>query len=165
MDTADNQEYSDKMIAAFVGKEEKVSWYKNAFSKYNVNGVDTMQWYWSWWAFWGGFLFLLYRKQYGPAAILFIVSGIISAIMPFFGWLIVAILTGGYATYFIYKGYKTKLYELENAIADEDKRVETMYVVGGYHQWVIWVYAILVLLSFVLFISYFSLLVGLASAH
>jgi len=133
-----NKEYSDKMIEAFVTKPEKTFWYQNAFSLFNVNSVDVMKWKWSWWAFFGGFLFLLYRKQYIPSVVVLLAS-IFLGWIPFVG-LILAILVGGYSTYFVYKGYKTKLAEIENNIDDEEKRVETMRQVGGYHAWVVWIY-------------------------
>ena len=139
-----NNEYSNNMIEAFVAKPEKTFWYQNAFSLFNINGVDAMKWKWSWWAFFGGFLFLLYRKQYIPALVVFIVS-IVLGMIPFAG-LIIAILVGGYGTYFVYKGYKTKLDEIERSIPAEEeaKRIQTMQAVGGYNQWVIWVYVVLV---------------------
>ena len=103
-----------------------------------VNGVDNMQWVWSWWAFFGTWAFLLYRKQYIPALVLFILSTLTSFI-PFAGF-IVAILSGGYSTYFVYQGYKDKKSKIEASISDIDKRIETMRKIGGYNQWVIWVY-------------------------
>jgi len=136
------EDYNKKMIEAFIAKPEKTFWYQNAFSKFNINGIDNMRWHWSWWAFFGGAAFLLYRKQYIPALILFIVSLLLSSIpiVP----LIVAVLTGGYATYFVYKGYKSKLSEIEANISDEQIRVSTMRQIGGYHSWVAWVYIVLV---------------------
>jgi hypothetical protein len=154
-------EYTNKMIAAFVDKPEKTFWYQNAFSKFNVNGMDVMKWQWSWWAFGGGFLFLLYRKQYLASLILFIASVTIG-MFPLMG-LIIAILAGGYSPYFIYKGYKSKLGEIERQISDEDKRVETMAQIGGYHQWVIWVYVLFVLFIGISVISYITALASLAN--
>ena len=134
--------YSKDMIEAFVAKPEKTFWYQNAFSKFNINGVDSMKWNWSWWAFFGGAGFLLYRKQYIPALILFVAS-IVLGFIPFVP-LIISILAGGYSTYFVYKGYKTKLGEVEANIDDEVKRVDTMKQIGGYHSWVVWVYSIFI---------------------
>ncbi len=145
-------DYDNRMIEAFVNKPEKTFWYQNAFAKFNYNGVDTMQWHWSWWAFGGGFLFLLYRKQYMASLVLFILAIFLSFIP--FGGLLAMILSGGYGTYFVYKGYKQKKAEIEVSIQDEAKRLETMRYVGGYHQWVVWVYAIFMIL----------LILGIASA-
>ena len=142
-----NDEYSAKMLKAFIGKEDKTLWYQLSFSKYTINTIPIIRWNWSWWAFFGGFLFLLYRKQYLPSAVLFFLTVTIG-MLPFMGF-ILAILAGGYATYFIYKGYNTKLLEIESHIENEDTRIETMEQLGGTHQWVVWVYAFFV--SLVLF--------------
>ena len=145
------EEYEKAMLEAFVNKPEKTLWYQQAFSKFNVNGIDSMQWVWSWWAFFGGWAFLLYRKQYIPAIVLFLISMIASTIP--FGGLLVAIFAGGFSTYFVYKGYKQKKSEIENSISDPEKRIETMRKLGGYHQWVIWVYILFVVLLFLYIIS------------
>ncbi len=137
-----NDNYEYKMLEAFVGKPERVLWYQNAFSKFQINGVDTMKWHWNWWGFFGGFLYLLYRKAYTPALILFLVSVTLGMIFPL--GLIIAILAGGYSTYFVYKVYKVQKGTIENIINDEEKRIETMREIGGYHQWVIWIYGVFI---------------------
>ena len=38
----EDQNYEDRMLEAFIQTPEKFNWYKNAFSKYNINGVDKM---------------------------------------------------------------------------------------------------------------------------
>jgi hypothetical protein len=142
-----SEDYENKMIEAFINKDEKTLWYQDAFSKFNVNGVDVMRWNWSWWAFGTGFLFLLYRKQYLPSLVLFILSVTIGT-LPFIT-LILMILSGGYAPYFIYKGYKQKKEEIEAKIDDEELRIQTMREVGGYHQWVVWLYIAITVVTFV----------------
>jgi len=145
--------YYNSMIEAFVDKPSETLWYQNAFSKFNINGVDKLTWHWSWWAFGGGAAFLLYRKQYMAALILFTGSMILGMI-PFVS-IIIMILAGGYSTYFVYKGFQRKLAEIEATVDTNEKRIETMREVGGYHTWVIWVYAVL---SFVI-IMYISSIV------
>ena len=137
----ENQNYEDRMLEAFIQTPEKSDWYKNAFSKYSINGVDKISWVWSWWAFFGGFWFPLYRKSYMPALGLFIIS-IIAGVIPLIG-LIIAILAGGYTTYFIYKTYQQKKLEIETKLQDPEQRIEAMQQVGGYHQWVIWINIVL----------------------
>jgi hypothetical protein len=144
--TAAPSDYEDRMLEAFVQKPEKFQWYKNAFAKFNVNGVDKPAWVWSWWAFFGTFWFLLYRKAYLPA-LGFFIANVVASFVPILG-LVVWILTGGYATYFVYKTYKAKKEEIEAKIADPEKRIETMRAVGGYNQWVVWLAVILSLLWF-----------------
>ena len=144
MQTPRDEEYYNKMIEAYIDKEEETLWYQLAFSKFNSNGVDTMKWNWSWWAFGLGFMFLLYRKQYIPALVLFFLSMSVGMI-PFMS-IALMVLSGGYSTYFVYKGFKSKLLEIEANIEDEETRIETMREMGGYNQWVIWLYIVLMLL-------------------
>ncbi len=146
-------DYDDQMIEAFVNKPEVTAWYKMAFSRYNVNGIDKMSWVWSWWAFFGGVFYLLYRKAYLPALGLFVLT-IVSFAIPF-GGLIVWIVTGGLAPYFVYQTYKSKKAEIEANIADEQKRIETMRAVGGYNDWAIW---LAVALHVLMWISVFTML-------
>ncbi len=141
-------EYEAKMLEAFVGKPdspEKGLWYANAFSKYDINGVDVMRWNWSWWAFFGGIWFLIYRKAYAAAGGLFLIS-IVASFIPFSG-IVISILAGGFSTYFVYRVYKTKKLEIEAANLDESQRIEMMKVVGGYNAWAAWVFPILIVLG------------------
>ncbi len=155
--SAASSDYEARMVEAFVGKEDdpaKGFWYANAFSKYNVNGVDSMKWNWSWWAFFGGIFFLLYRKAYAAAGGLFLIS-LVSGIIPF-GGLVIWILSGGFSPYFVYKVFKTKKLEIEAAQQDENQRVAMMKELGGYNQWVIWVAVainVLVLIGVAVFAS------------
>ena len=124
------------MIEAFVNKPEKTLWYQNSFRKYQVNGIDKMSWNWSWWAFFGGVFFLLYRKAYMAALGLFVIS-IIASWIPL-APLIIWILTGGLSTYFVYKKYSEKKKQIEATITDTQTRIDTMREIGGYNNWVVW---------------------------
>jgi len=139
--------YEDRMLEAFIAKPQVVEWYKKSFEKFNVNGVDAVAWNWSWWGFFTGFLYLLYRKAYLPALGVFLLS-IIVGMLPYIGTLFLMILTGGYSTYFIYKEYKSKRQSIERSIEDEETRIETMKKIGGYNQWVVWVYIIFTAIIF-----------------
>lgn len=142
MEQNSDETYENEMIEAFIDKPSETLWYQNSFQKFNFEGVDTMKWNWSWWAFGTGFLYLLYRKQYIASLSLFFLSVIVGFIP--FGTLIIMILSGGYSTYFVYKGYKKARFVVENTISDREKRVAAMREVGGYHQWVVWLYIALV---------------------
>lgn len=134
-------EYDYKMIEAYIDKPEVTDWYVDTFKRFNINGIDVMKWKWSWWAFFGSVFYLLYRKSYLAAGILFILT-LATGFIPF-GGLILWVLTGGYAPYFVYKTYKEKRLEVEAQIQDEEKRIETMRLVGGYNDWAIWVAVVL----------------------
>jgi len=80
-----DDEYEARMLEAFFGKPDqpdKGLWYANAFSKYEIEGVEKIQWKWSWWAFFGGLWFLLYRNAYAAAGGLFLGS-IIAQFIPY----------------------------------------------------------------------------------
>lgn len=144
-------DYDYRMIEAYIDKPEVTDWYVNAFSKFNVNGIDVMRWHWSWWAFFGSVFYLLYRKSYMAAGILFILTLVIGMIP--FGGLILWVLTGGYAPYFVYKTYKDKRFEVEAQIQDEQKRIETMRLVGGSNEWAIWIAVVIHIMMWVAFFS------------
>lgn len=141
-----DSKYSNTMIEAFIDKPSETFWYQNAFKEFESNDTNSsnLQWHWSWWAFGTGFLFLLYRKQYLASLVLFVLSSLMSVI-PFIGGLLSMVLAGGYSTYFIYRGYKTKLTEVENMAQDEERRVQLIRKAGGYHEWVVWAYIVLML--------------------
>ena len=142
--------YEDRMLAAFVGKPDKFWYYKRAFSKFNFNGIDKIKWVWSWWAFFFNWLFLLYRKAY-LAAVIVLVLLLTLGLIPGVG-LIISILVGGYAIYFIYKKYKSLKLEIENATQNEDERIKLMIENGGYNNWVIWLVIVLNILFVIMLI-------------
>ncbi len=159
-------DYEYRMIEAYIDKPEVTQWYVNAFKKYNINGVDVIKWNWSWWAFFGSFFYLLYRKAYLAAVVLFVLTLVIG-IIPF-GGLILWVLTGGYAPYFVYKNYKEKRAEAEAIIDDEQKRIETMRLVGGYNEWAIWVAVIIhifIWLAIFSFLGIFLTALGFAASN
>jgi hypothetical protein len=150
----------DKLIEAYIDTPEKNNWYQNAFQKYNVNGIDKLAWHWSWWAFFGGVFFLLYRKAYLAALGLFIITIIVGSI-PLLS-LIVWIVQGGLSVYFIYLKYQQKRKEIEASCQTEEECIQAMKNVGGVNTWVIWVAAILntIFIGYILFF-----IVALASVN
>jgi len=133
--------YEDRILAAFVGKPEKYFFYKRAFSKYNVNGIDHLKWVWSWWAFLGNWAFLVYRKTYLWAVIFFVLS-----LIPYVN-IISLIVLGGTGIYFVYQKYKKLKFEIENTVQDEDERLKMMIELGGYNSWIAWVAGIIIALE------------------
>jgi len=154
-------EYDDRMIEAFINKAEVTTWYQNAFDKLEVNGIDKMTWVWSWWAFFGGIFYLLYRKAYLAAGGLLVLT-IIASLIPF-GGIALWIATGGLAPYFVYKVYREKRKEIESSIEDEEKRIETMRAVGGFHSWVIWVAVVIHAIFWIVVFSMLSSMIAMLS--
>jgi len=157
------EDYEYQMIEAFIDKPEVTDWYVNAFKKFHINGVDVMKWHWSWWAFFGSVFYLLYRKSYLAAGVLFVLT-LVAGVIPL-GGLILWVLTGGYAPYFVYKTYREKRHEIESQVYDEAERIKMMRIVGGYNDWAIWVAVIIhifVWLALFSFIGIFLTAMGFA---
>jgi hypothetical protein len=86
------------LLGAYLGKSEKLDYYLAAYQKMNQSGVFGFKWYWSWWAFFGVWAFMLYRKAYIPALVTFVVSMIIGMIP--LGFLFMMVATGGVVTFY-----------------------------------------------------------------
>ena len=144
-----DNEYEARMLEAFVGKPDRPDkglWYANAFSRYEVDGVEKIQWTWSWWAFFGGIWFLIYRKAYAAAGALLLISLLAQMIPP--AGIIVSVLAGGFSPYFVYRIYKTKKLEIETAEQNEERRIVMMREIGGYNQWAVYVAVVLSVIAF-----------------
>lgn len=135
----------DDLLKAFVGKDESYGFYEKAFAKLNVNGVPKFGFVWSWWAAFGGWLFLLYRKAYLPALGFFFGFWIISA-FPF-GIILAFVLQGGFSVFFVYKQYLANMQQINTLL--DDKKLETMQELGGVNTWAIYLYATLVAIALI----------------
>jgi len=157
------EDYDYKMIEAYIDKDDVTDWYVNAFKKFNVNGFEVLKWNWSWWAFFGNIFYLLYRKAYLASFVVLVLTFLVGA-LPF-GHLILSILTGGFAPYFVYKTYKEKKDEVEKKLDDENQRIESIKALGGANEWALWLGVIVHLFIWgfaFLFISAFLASIGLA---
>jgi len=150
--------YEQAMLSAFIQKNSKERFYQKALERMLVTGEPNLKWNWSWWGFIGGWLFLLYRKSYLAALVVFTAS-IFSATIPF-GTLILMVITGGIAPYLIIKKYYRLKTEIESHHQDEQARIKAMQEVGGYHTWVIWLAVIFYSLLLIGAISLSSLALG-----
>ncbi|WP_114418720.1 DUF2628 domain-containing protein [Marinospirillum perlucidum] len=133
-----------KLLEAYIQKPEKIHFYQSGLEKMQQAGAFGFRWHWSWWAFFFGWAFLLYRKAYLPALGAFVFGAIVSLIP--FGFIIAMIVLGGSSSYFILKRYN----DLKNTLqGTEEQRINAMHSFGGYHTWVIWVGAILYSLAII----------------
>ncbi len=153
VETTPNQNITDTyeadMLAAFVQKEDKIPFYQRALDKMMVTGEPNLKWTWSWWSFFGGWAFLLYRKSYLPALGFFLLSMTLGMLFPLN--LILMIILGGIGPYFVIKRYYRLKSEIEGHHSEAYARVQAMKAVGGFHTWVPWVivgfYLILIVLT------------------
>lgn len=150
----DGMDYNDRMLYAFVGKSSKFNWYKKAFAKYNINGIEKSAWNWSWYAFFFNFFYLLYRKVYAISGVIFFFYLIFGSIGGVFG-LILNFIFGGYLPYFVYKKYIKIKKDIEEHISDENMRIETMVAFGGVNSIIVYITMIFVIFFFFMFSFYF----------
>lgn len=143
---------NDDLLRAFVNKNEKFVFYKNAFDKFNVDGKPKFRVVWSWWSFFFGFFFLLYRKSYLGAVLFVVISSIVSSIISLLVAIpLVWIVRGSLGMYFVHKKYLSVLETVKKL--PEEKQIQTMKKLGGFHQWVVYV-ATIVEIMFVLWVGF-----------
>lgn len=131
-----------KLLEAYIQKPEKVAFYQRGLAKMQQAGVFVFQWHWSWWAFFFGWAFLLYRKAYLPALVAFLVTFFVG-LFPL-GFLISMVVMGGISSYFVLKRYHQLKSELQGT---EQQQIDAMRTFGGYHSWV--VVLVVVIYSFI----------------
>jgi len=124
----------ETLLTAYIGKPEKVAYYLSAYEKMNQAGVFSYKWHWSWWAFFFGWAFMLYRKAYLASFITFLISIPVSMIP--FGFLLVMIVTGGISVYFVLKPFHEAKMQLQGS---KEEQILAMQNLGGYNTWIIWV--------------------------
>ncbi|MGL5950107.1 MAG: DUF2628 domain-containing protein [Cetobacterium sp.] len=124
---------NEECLKSYIATPDKFDWYKKTFSKYEVNGVEKFEWSWSWWAFWGGFIYLLYRKCYLEAFILAVITIVIDSISPLSG-LVFSIVTGGVLPYLVYKKYKNTISKIEQTETRFDKQIGMIKSLGGVNE-------------------------------
>ena len=138
-----------ELLSAHLQKEDKVDIYAPRVDNNLVNGKPVFNASWSWWGFFGGWAFFLYRKMYLMAGIFFVLS-LLTAAIPF-GGIILAIITGTTAFYFytlkFHNDLQTVGYEHRdiNAVKDDLRKL------GGYNSWVVFIaiifYAFMILFT------------------
>ena len=130
------QREESQTIEAYIATEKTLPFYKEAFKKYTITGIDQFAWHWSWWAMFGGVFYLLYRKLYIEALAYFLLFASVGMI-PLAG-LLMWIISGGVLPYFVYKRYQKTKAQVEENISGEAAQLEALSVVGGVNKWAIW---------------------------
>jgi len=126
--------YEMKMLEAFVQNEKSLSFYANAYNVMKSGDSLNLKFFWSWWAFFGNPVFLLYRKLYIPFAISLVIMILLIPIDPF-GRLLVWIILGSISPYLVLKSFVKKKQQIEFNLEDENQRIEAMKNIGGVNRW------------------------------
>jgi len=133
---------SDEEYSAFIQQNAAV--YVPKFRQFMVGGIDNFTATWHWPAFFAGFPWLLYRKLYVWALIVFVVN-----LVPYVAF-ITSIAMGISANYLYYKHAREKITALKTASSSVS--AATLAEVGGVNTWVVVVsivFGVLVLLAVV----------------
>jgi len=114
--------------------------YIEKFTKFNVGGVDQFSATWHWPAFFVTLFWMLYRKLYLWALLIFILSFI-----PIAGFILM-IVYGVTGNYLYYKHAKKKIMELKIQQPSSDLS-ESLQQIGGVNQWVKTLVMVLVIIA------------------
>ncbi len=121
----------------FIGA--KADKYLTKFRKFHVDGRDKFAFTWHWPAFFFGMLWMAYRKLYGWALVVFLLS-----LVPFLNILLWPVwgLTGNYL---YYKHTRKKILNLKTTqtFSDSTQREAALQKIGGVNVWAVIVVAVL----------------------
>lgn len=143
-----------ELLSAHLQKENKVNIYYPRVDANLVNEKPSFCATWSWWAFFGGWAFFLYRKMYLAAGIFFILSVLTSA-LPFGGF-ILGIISGTSAFYLYTLKFHNDLEKSGYEQRDIEEVKKDLAKLGGYHSWV----TILAILFYGFVLFFFSIVPG-----
>lgn len=111
-------------FATFVGKNSET--YLPKFAKFNAGGIDSFKATWHWPALFVPFWWMLYRKLYGWAALVFF-----TALIPYIGWFILPIVWAIVANRLYYNHAKKKLLEIKQLHPAPETQKALITVTGG----------------------------------
>jgi len=111
-------------FSTFVGKNSET--YLPKFAKFNAGGIDSFKATWHWPALFVPFWWMLYRKLYGWAALVFFTAWI-----PYIGWFILPIVWAIVANRLYYNHAKKKLLEIKQLHPAPETQKAVITVTGG----------------------------------
>lgn len=118
---------TEKEFESFIGPNSER--YLFQFRKFGMPGIDHFSFTWHWPAFFITFLWMLYRKLYLWALILFIIW-----LIPGFG-LVLMIIFGLTGNYIYYRHAKAKIIDLKRQQPAADISA-SLTIIGGVNKWV-----------------------------
>jgi hypothetical protein len=133
---------TDKDFSTFIGKN--ASRYVAKFKKFNMGELDNFAPTWHWPAFFVPFIWLLYRKLYLWALLIFCLS-----IIPFVGF-IVMIVMGITANYLYYRHAKKKILALKSLFkSSESQAAIEIARTGGVNNVAPWIIGAILLIAII----------------
>lgn len=125
---------NDDFICAFLAEKNNTDtfrFYKEAFSKYNVNGVEKFALVWTWWGFFSGSLMLIYRRLYVEAVIWMVAFSILSGATAGVLGLLMFIAGGIVPPYLIYKKFMRIIKKCNELNMAYEQKIQTLKEAGG----------------------------------
>jgi hypothetical protein len=124
-------EKNGELIEAFIGQNGNTAFYKKAFGKYSINGMERFAFCFSWGGFVFGAINLFYRKLYLEGVIWLIASAVLAGISS--GLLaIIVFFAGAFVNPFlVYKKFRKILRQCNDQKMTLDQKVETLRSMGG----------------------------------
>lgn len=117
------------ILEAYIGTPDKFEWYKKVFESYDVNGIEKFSFNWSWWGFFFAPIYLVYRKCYLEALVVWIIqlffvpTGVLG--------LAFTVALGVITPWLIYKRYRRTLDKVEFSDNDKATKIDTIRKLGG----------------------------------
>ena len=159
-----------KLYETYIGEKKRL-YYINKFLEFEKQPSDIRS-IWNWAAFFGFWVWALYRKMYGWFFILFALQIVVSIIdtalakdgfylISFLLWLVPMIAFGNFANSLYYRDVKKKIANAQLLISDELKLLEFLRNKGGVNAWLIWV--LIVIWSIFLLLWSVISIIGLCS--
>jgi hypothetical protein len=144
-------EKNGELIDVFIGDDQAL-FYKKAFGRYSVNGIDKFGFCFSW----GGFLFsainLFHRKLYKEGVIWLIGEAVLSVISNGFLSILVFLVSAFANPYLVYKRYKKIILQCDSQKMSYDQKLETLRILGGTNTVTTVIAGLLALIGFIIFI-------------
>jgi hypothetical protein len=125
-------EKNAELIEAFIDDDgDTAAFYKKAFEKYTVNGIEKFAFSFSWGGFFFSALNLFHRKLYLEGVIWLVCAALLSGISG--GFLtIISLFAGAFVNPFlIYKRFKKILAQCNSKNMNYNQKIETMKAMGG----------------------------------
>lgn len=142
------KENDESLYEAYLGEKNRI-YYLAKFKEFDQQdpGVEVS---WNWAAFWGNYVWALYRKMYGCFFALFGLYIVVTVIdkaltkgdfyvIRFILWLAPAAVFAIFANSHYYHHVKKQVVDAQFSITDQSKLLEFLQNKGGVHTWVIWV--------------------------
>ncbi|MDR1489657.1 MAG: DUF2628 domain-containing protein [Desulfovibrio sp.] len=147
------------LLSTYLHKPRKAPLFQAALGKFLINGHLRFAATWSWWAFFGASFYFLYRKMYLFGLISFFAAVIIAYVDSALS-VIVPVTCAISAKYLYCKKFIDDLEVAGYPTKPDDEMNRILFKIGGYNNWAIVAYFLLIILNASAAIFFFDELTG-----